>query len=330
MEYTSYSYNKVVTGYDAQAQITSAIDYVCSSDVPKIYILNGHGEADLDSAYTDALTKGNIGYETINLMNYDAVPEDAAAVLLFAPSTDLSEDDLTKLTDYLNRGGKVTLCLKVNEEEQPRLQQLLDYMGISLESGIVVEQQGNGYYQSPLYILPNIGSSVYTTDLYGSGYLIFAPYNVGLILPEEAPEGVSYDSFLTTSENAFLMTDYTTATDYSMRDGDLPGPFPLGVEAVKSLEVGNVATMVVYANASMFTYEADQMVSGANSQLFMNTLDSFIEREVNISIPVKSYDLDNLVLNSGAALRWEILTVILIPVGLLAAGIVIWIRRRRR
>ncbi|MCR4897252.1 MAG: Gldg family protein [Lachnospiraceae bacterium] len=330
MDYATYSYNTVVTGYDAEGQITGAINYVCSSDVPKVYMLSGHGEAELDSGYTDALAKGNIEYETVNLMNCDAVPEDAAAVLLFAPSTDLSADDVTKLTDYLDRGGKVTLCLKVNEEEQPYLAQLLDYMGITVESGIVVEQQGNGYYQSPLYILPTIGSSVYTTELYDSGYMIFAPYNVGLILPEEAPEGITYDSFLETSESAFLMTDYTTATDYSMRDGDLPGPFPLGVEAVRSLEDGSTATMVVYANASMFTREADQMVSGANNRLFMNTLDSFIDREVNISIPVKSYDLDYLVLNSATALRWEILTVVLVPVGLLAAGIVIWIRRRRK
>ena len=40
-DYSMYSQN--VTGYDAEGQITSAISYVLSEDMPKIYMVTGHG-----------------------------------------------------------------------------------------------------------------------------------------------------------------------------------------------------------------------------------------------------------------------------------------------
>ena len=55
-----YSYSYTTTGYDGEGQITSALDYVTSDSLPKVYMLEGHGEATLSSTFTDALTKENV------------------------------------------------------------------------------------------------------------------------------------------------------------------------------------------------------------------------------------------------------------------------------
>ena len=53
MDYTSYSYS--VTGFDGEGQITSAIAYVTSDDLPKLYVLEGHGESTLSSTMEESI-----------------------------------------------------------------------------------------------------------------------------------------------------------------------------------------------------------------------------------------------------------------------------------
>ncbi len=335
-----YGYSYQVTGYDAEGQITSALNYVLSTDMPVVYLTTGHGEASLDTSYTDALTKANVDYDTINLMDYDTVPEDAAALMIYGATTDLSSDDVDKVTEFLEQGGKVIVALTLADADQPNLASLLEYMGLTMQDGIVVEENTDNYYRNPFYELPEIGYSTYTTGVYGS-YYVFMPYNLGVLVPEDT-DTVTYDTFLSSSEDSFLMLNYDTATDYSRQEGDPEGPFALGVEAVMTLDsTGSeeeeteetetlTATMVVISSASMFTEAADEMVSGANETVFMNIITAFADREVNLSIPVKSYEMDYLSMDQSTIVRLGVLTAGLLPVAFLVSGFVIWLRRRKR
>ena len=74
-------------------------------------------------------------------------------------------------------------------------------------------------------------------------------------------------------------------------------PFGVGVEAVKALEEGE-ATMVVYSCDQLFTDDANVMVSGANQMMFVNTVGGFVDHEVSVSIPVKSYQVSYLTVES--------------------------------
>ena len=48
-DYTSYN-----TSFSGESTLTSAIDYVTREDLPKLYTLTGHGEADLTSTFQSA------------------------------------------------------------------------------------------------------------------------------------------------------------------------------------------------------------------------------------------------------------------------------------
>ncbi|MCC8080472.1 MAG: Gldg family protein, partial [Lachnospiraceae bacterium] len=107
-EYTvDYStYTQSISAYDGEGQITSAISYVTSGDLQTVYMISGHGETDLDSSFTDALEKLNLSVEDLTLLTEDAVPDDAAAVIINGPTSDFSEDDAQKIIDELASGGK--------------------------------------------------------------------------------------------------------------------------------------------------------------------------------------------------------------------------------
>lgn len=327
-DFDGYNYSSTVTGYDGEGQITSALDYVLSEDLPMVYMTEGHGELSLSASFKSSLDKENVEYETINLMDYEAMPELTACLVINSPAGDFSQDDRNKVIDYLDRGGKVILNVGYRETATPNLEALLAYMNLSIADGLVVEEDQGNYYQSPFYILPTVGVGSYTAGIYGN-YYIFAPYSQGIIVPEEEESGISYNDFLKTSDNAYSMHDFASATEYGKKDGDAEGPFALGVEAVKSLESGE-AVMVVYSCEQLFTDDTSRMVGGANQMLFTNTVSHFVDHETTVSIPVKSYEVSTLMLSSGSSLLLGLITVILLPLGSLIIGFVVWLKRRRK
>lgn len=323
-DYTYYTSS--TTGYDGEGQITSALAYVTSDDMPKVYILEGHGEIALSTNFLAALDKENVEYENINLMNYDEIPSDAACLVINAPGSDFSEDDKNKVLAYLEKGGKVIANTYYGTVAIPNFEAVLEYMGIQVADGLVVETNRDYYYQSPFYLLPDM-ESTYTSNINGF-YYVFTPFARGLLY-DEAAEGYTYTPILTTSEDAYVETDPENATDIVMGEDDLEGPHTVGVEAVKTLEAGQ-ATMVVYGSGELFTDAANQMVSGANQLLFTNTISNFVKQEVSVSIPVKSYEVSTLILTQGNILVLALVSTVVLPLVCLVAGFVIWFRRRRK
>lgn len=322
-----YTYTTTTTGYDGEGQITSALDYVTSTDLPKLYFTTGHGEGTLSSAFSAALTKANVEYDTINLMDYDAVPEDAVCLFINGAVNDFSEDDKDKVIDYLDNGGKVITVVGYSEDKLPNYEEILGYMGLTLAEGLVLEGDSNYYYQVPFYLLPDVSYSTYTTGVYGS-YYIFTPYAQGLIVPEEDTEEISYNTFLSTTESAYSKVGLENATSYEKAEEDIDGPFAIGVEAEKVLEEGS-ATMVVYSCSQIFTDSVSQQVAGANLTVFSNTVSAFIDNEVNVSIPSKAYEVSYLTINSARILLIALVTTVILPIGCLVAGFIIWFKRRR-
>ena len=109
--YDYSSYTRSVDGYDAEGQLTSAIEYVTmdASELPVIYAVSGHGETELSGKFTDAVSKANITLSDLTLLKEDAVPSDAAALIINGPTSDFSKDDAEKVISYINGGGKVLI-----------------------------------------------------------------------------------------------------------------------------------------------------------------------------------------------------------------------------
>ena len=86
----------------------------------------------------------------------------------------------------------------------------------------------------------------------------------------------------------------------------------------------------MYGCEQIFSDEANMMVSGANQVMFTNTVGTFADHEVSVSIPAKNYEVSYLMIPQGRAVLLGVLLTVVMPFGCLAAGFVIWFRRRRR
>lgn len=322
-EFDYYTYSSSVTGYDAEGQITSAIDYVTNEDLPKVYQLEGHGEAALETSFTEVLSKENVEIETINLLQYDEVPEDAQAILLLAPTTDLSSDDADKIISYLQNGGKAVISVTLTEKELPNFDWVLAAYGITNTYAMVVEGDRNYYSQSPYYLLPEVESSDLTSEIYNQKY-IFAPYTMALTFDTEN-EDRTVETFLYTSESAYAKADPMTVETLEYEEGDVQGSFPVG-----ALVTEGDTEIAVIASGYVFTESASSMVSGANSTLFGNIIAKFAGKENSISIASKSYSMDNITVSQTGVILLGLLFTIVLPLVILVFGVVVWIRRRKR
>lgn len=322
-EFDYYTYSSSVTGYDAEGQITSAIDYVTNEDLPKVYQLEGHGEAALETSFTEVLSKENVEIETINLLQYDEVPEDAQAILLLAPTTDLSSDDADKIISYLQNGGKAVISVTLTEKELPNFDRVLAAYGITNTYAMVVEGDRNYYSQSPYYLLPEVESSDLTSEIYNQKY-IFAPYTMALTFDTEN-EDRTVETFLYTSESAYAKADPMTVETLEYEEGDVQGSFPVG-----ALVTEGDTEIAVIASGYVFTESASSMVSGANSTLFGNIIAKFAGKENSISIASKSYSMDNITVSQTGVILLGLLFTIVLPLVILVFGVVVWIRRRKR
>lgn len=323
MDYATYNYTTTVT-FDGENALTTAIHYVASAELPKLYTLTGHGETELDTSVTEAIVRDGFETEALSLLSLEAVPEDADALLLNAPQSDLSEDEADMLIAYLERGGSIALLTGYTADgEKPQLRRVTQAMGLDLGTGVIIEGDPRmRMSRYPHYLLPELGSHAITDPLISGGYYILAPLAQPIVETGEGSAELTW--LLTTSDSAYAKAAGLAITTTEKEDGDEAGPFHLGVIADGAGKLFWVST-----DALLDGY-IDSAVAGANVNLFLNALNEMCGQEESVSIRAKSMDNEGLTLTQAESSLWTALLIGVIPAALVAVGVIIWIRRKRR
>ncbi|MCC8137804.1 MAG: GldG family protein [Clostridiales bacterium] len=233
--YTYYSYT--TSGFDAEGQITSAIAALTSDNLPKLYTLTGHNELELTDTLTTSIEKENIEVEELNLVTSDAVPDDADCLLICSPTSDISEAEAQKIINYLRRGGSAIIITDYVTTELTNLNTVLDYYGTELVDGIVIEGNSNYYVQVPYYLVPDINSTDVSSDLSGGSAYVLLTAAQGIETTEDVRDTLSVSSILTTSDSSYSKVDVQNMTTYEEEDGDIDGPFDIGVLITETVEL---------------------------------------------------------------------------------------------
>ena len=224
----SYSYT---TSFDGEEAITSAIDYVVGAEQPQLYLLEGHGEAELPGTFREQIEKENIEIETLSLLTVDKIPAEADVIMIYAPTSDISEEEKTMLADYAAGGGKLLVMAGPTEDDElPNLYGLLSDYGVTVSAGIVIEGDREHYaFQMPYLLLPTVESDEITESLMTDGYFPILPIASGLTV-DGGTNGATVTPLLTTSNEAFSKTAGYALSTYEKEDGDIDGPFTLAVK----------------------------------------------------------------------------------------------------
>lgn len=332
------SYNYSVTGYDCEGQVTAAIQYVTSESTTNVYELTGHDESTLSGDFSEVFQKRFMNVGSLSLLTVDAIPEDCQAIFITAPQSDLSEDDLSKLSQYLGNGGKIYLSIDYSKwNDLTNFKKLLSDNNIETTESLLAETDRSYYYQSPFYLLPNVENTEVSSSVAGMTQ-VFVPYSVGLTYTGEDDSNVT--SFMTTSDTtiakaaaniAAVQSQADAANIASVQDGDTQGQYSLGMMVTNE----NGGELCVLGSAMMCTDSANQIVSGHNATLFNGIVNALVTTDDENSdnavvIAAKDYTVSNLTVSANAMLVYGILWGIFMPIVLIIIGIIVWARRRKR
>ena len=329
LDYNTYSYQ--TTGFDGEGQITSAIGYVTSENLPVLYTLEGHGEKSLSADLKDSIEKANIDVQELNLLTEESVPEDADCLMIISPTTDISSAEKDAVLKYLENGGKAMVFSDYADAELKNFDAILENYGVKRAEGLVFEGDAQHYaMQMPYYLVPEVESTEASSEAAASDYLTLAPFAQGIQKLDNVRDTVNIESILTTSDSAYSKTNMNSS-QIEKEEGDVDGPFDIGVSITESLADGKETQLVYYSTANIIDSQINQMVSGGNQQLVMESLKWLADTEesASVSIPSKSLQVASLSLTEYDASFWKIWVIGIIPGVFLVFGFVIWFKRRR-
>jgi len=234
MEYDSLTFENAITG---------AIAYVVKDRVPKVVILQGHDEYELQYlADFENLLKANqyeVEYQTLRDNEYTPDPEDL--LVFFTPWKDLTDIEMTKLTEFAAQGGSFLFACDYNVPmaNMPNYMTLLRSYGFEPLDGIVKADplDKNSYYESnQTFLLPEMCSTDITMDLVGQGRdFLIVPETRAFAEPEEGDRNLNVSVVLRSAEKAIRQID-NTSFEPSVTDG-----YPLALEARRITTEGYIS-----------------------------------------------------------------------------------------
>lgn len=327
------TYSQEVTGFDGEGQLTSAINYVVSDNMPVLYNLEGHDESSMSETMKETIEKANIEIKSLNLLSEEAVPDDAECLFIFAPATDLTKEEADKIISYLENGGKALIVSNYTDEDMPNFESVLENYGVQPVDGIVLEGNTDNYVsQNPYYLLPNIESGEINSELSSQSRYVLVPLAQGIKKADNIRDTLNISSILTTSDSAYSKTNLKDMDTMEKEDGDIDGPFDLAVSITEKVGDDKETQIAYFASASIFNDSINSMVSGTNYELLSASLAWMCSTDDSnqISIPSKSYDTTTLTVPTADINFWSIFVTGVLPVCTLLIGFGIWMKRRKQ
>lgn len=333
-----YSYYTTGTAteseFDAEGQLTSAINQLTSDVSKTIYRTSGHGEVSLSSSVTDLMDKANYTVEEFNSLMQTTVPDDCDLLVVNAPTTDFTEDEKTMLSDYLKDGGKMMILLGSEDKSLPNLEALMKEYGMQLEDGYVADTQRN-YQQNPYYIFPQISATGDLADGMSTDMVLIINSR-GMSETDPERDTITMTPFMQTSEGGYAVTD----------DEQKQGTYILGAVATEEIgssdeenneedskdskdeETTKQSRLTVISGGSMIDSQVtDSFTTLENLTLFMNAVNSNFDDVSNVSIAAKSLSVEyNTVKYAGS---FSMLVIFGIPMVVLLVGFAVWWKRRK-
>jgi ABC-type uncharacterized transport system involved in gliding motility auxiliary subunit len=296
--------------------------------------LQGHGErdplADINPGFSrlnDSLTRSGIKVQTLNLIRDPKIPENTTLLVIASPQSKLLEGEIDKLREYVNGGGNL-LWLR-DPKEPAGLEPLAEQLSVDFVDGVIVDANPElrallGIQHPAAVPVVDYGQHPVTREL--SAQTLF-PFAAGIEINSD--KGWSSEPMLTTLARTWAETGSLTGEEitFSSKAGDQAGPLTMGLAL--SRDNNEVQQRVAVIGDSDFLANG-YIGIGNNLELGVNLVNWLIRDDALISINPKSAPDTVLMLGNSQIFAIAFTFLTLLPIGLLAIGVTIWVKRRRR
>ncbi len=331
----SYYGSSYIASSKAEQVMTSAIMAVASDRVVKLAVTTGHEEY-VSEGLQDLLTQNNFELVTVDL-NTEDIPADADGAIMVSPSRDMDEAVLKKLDTFLsndsNYGKSFFYFADATQAPMPNMEAFLEEWGISIGDGVVFQTDNSKVMNySPYFSLVDYVDEKYSESFASKGTYVTLPFSRPL-------------SQVFTERNGFVTSTLLQFGEASgIRPGDAPdtfvpsasdvsGPIPGVILSTKARYVNlepYESHVVVCGTVSAVEGSILQSTSVTNGEYFTNLFNTLTQRDDVITIAPKVLGNSQLDITAQQAYTLLIVFMVVIPVAVMAAGLIIWLRRRNK
>ena len=303
---------KNYTRYDFTAQnaLVNALLYVSRDDMPTLYMLTGHGEAQQNAKLFMVCRRNNISLRTLDLSEADAVPDDASALLISGSTAGYTAEEAALIDDYLAHGGKLMLMSDYTSD-LGALEDVTAKYGMLQKGGLVLDGDDDHVYSTDYryYLLPDVAATSYTEE----GTFILMPIASALERGVALRDTLSVETLITSSDKAYLKADTEHVSTLNYEEGDEEGCFALAMAATEG------ETKLIWLNSTqMLSDDADTVTGNGNSQFMLSLLDSLMERPDGVEIAATNM----LVMPIDASPVPALCALLVLPLALLVAAVI--------
>ncbi|MBQ7848813.1 MAG: Gldg family protein [Clostridia bacterium] len=325
-----------ITSVTYENELTAAISYVTQETIPCVYFIQGHGEVDATTAaYLNTLlldSHYDVRYATLSAITL--TPEDL--VVFLSPQYDLTTAELEKLAEFSGAGGSFLFACTPYDplngsSAQPggmtNYRELLRLYGFIPLDGMVWAGAGSkgtydGVYRYNLYAALNPAETTFDLMLGGVSRMLMSQARA-FELSEASSNTLQVTPILYSPEDAYLLSIY--ASSIAQTEDAPTGPFPLGMEAYRFSETGEVSRAVMLGATALLTSEESH--SSAYTREFIISIMDYLTGNTSdrLNIAPKVAARPRL---SADALTMGSLLLVTLPLTILGAAFIILFPRR--
>jgi ABC-type uncharacterized transport system involved in gliding motility auxiliary subunit len=312
----------------SEEALTNALIEVSRGSTKKIYFSKGHGEhAVADNTerglkqFVDDL-KGE-GYQTdeIVLAEHKEMPSDAQALVVAGPVAAFTDGEAKLMKEWVEKGGK--LVVMVDPRTQSGLEGTFEGWGIHVGKDEVIDPEA----QNPEVAIAQTYAEHPITQPRSSPFALATIFPIARSVSKSpnAPSGWTVTELAKTGERAWGETGSLSSGQVKFDPGqDLKGPVSLAASSTKGAE-----SRVVVVGNSLFAANGYYRLSG-NKDFALNAVSWVAKEESRISIRPKQRQGNHLFLTAEQKHRMTRFAFLVMPLGLLFAGLAVWQTRKSR
>lgn len=338
-----YDYYKI-SGNNIETQLTSAIYYVTSEETAKAAYFSTHSTPELLEQYLiPTLELNNYEVEKISdmVITEASIPEDTDVLLIAGVTSDFTPSELDVIDEWLyndnKKGNGLVFFASTSSPELPNLYSFLEEWGISIGSGILYETDSSYTSERPTNMLLSSSQSNITLDVNSK---------LGAYLADNlVPMSVAYNSYEDRTAQTIMQTSSSVVIAPSGIDADSWKPDSSYKAATQSVAIvtsdtsyeentGEGISSYVAAFASSDFIFSDLMANNSILNLDMTLSVTNLASgngEARMTFTEKEIDTQTITdITTFTTNLMFVIFVIIVPLGIIAACIIVYARRRSR
>lgn len=330
----SSSYGTSTYSSQAEQQITSALMYVTESNITKVALLSGFSSSADVSGFQELLTSNVYDVATVNMLTED-ISSDYQAVILPQPAEDLTAEQVEKLNTFLDNNGafgKTLLFIGNGTAPGTVLKNFLADWGIEMQSGVAYEMNQSNMY-STTYGGLVFGATVADDDLKSA----LNNTDLPVIAASSTPITTLFESkdnretsVLLKSSDTTIFVPYDAGKDFDF-EGQNQTAMNLVVEGKKLRSINNdmvSSNVIAFGSAQMLTSNMLSYGGYGNGDFVITAVNKATGKDSVVKILPIDLSYDTITISQTQVVTYAIIFIGVIPLIVLAIGIVVFVRRR--